>query len=109
MAKSRLRVAGAQTPSPGSSQQLVRQGVPFRKAHLNKAAGAGDASRATIWQGNCHVEDQLFYNNITPAQNTIPIQYKQLSRQTNGFLQTALSKAHQGTVFPYIPSLMRFR
>src|SRR6516162_4865167 len=36
---------------------------------------AGDASRATIWQGNCHVEDQLFYSNSTRAQNTIPIQY----------------------------------
>ena len=47
----------------------------FRKARLNEPANAGDASRATIWQGNCHVEDQFFYSNITRAQNTIPIQY----------------------------------
>src|SRR6516164_4267236 len=47
----------------------------FRKARLNEPANAGDASRATIWQGNCHVEDQLFYSNVTRAQNTIPIQY----------------------------------
>jgi hypothetical protein len=45
------------------------------KPVLNEPANAGDASRATIWQGNCHGEDQLFYSDITPAQNTIPIQY----------------------------------
>src|SRR5215831_16157498 len=56
-------------------QWLKRRAGPFRKARLNEPANAGDASRATIWQGNCHVEDQLFYSNITPAQNTIPIQY----------------------------------
>jgi len=49
--------------------------VTFRLARLNEPANAGDASRATIWQGNCHVEDQFFYSNITRAQNTIPIQY----------------------------------
>jgi hypothetical protein len=47
----------------------------LRKVRLNEPANAGDASRATIWQGNCHVEGQLFYSNITRAQNTIPIQY----------------------------------
>ena len=46
-----------------------------RKARLNEPANAGDASRATIWQGNCHVEDQLLYSILTRAENTIPIQY----------------------------------
>ena len=45
--------------------------VTFRKGDLNEAACAADASRATVWQGNCHAECQLFYNNITPTRNTI--------------------------------------
>ena len=55
--------------------EQVFPGLTFRHARLNEPANAGDASRATVWQGNRHVEDHLFYSNITPARNTIAIQY----------------------------------
>ena len=46
-----------------------------REGRLNEAAGAADASRDTIWHGNCDVVDQQLCSNITPIRNTIPIQY----------------------------------
>src|SRR5215470_3044124 len=62
------------SPPSGWPEDFHLRAAEQCPAH-NEPANAGDASRATIWQGNCHVEDQLFYSNITPAQNTVPIQY----------------------------------
>ena len=47
----------------------------FLEGDLNEAATAADASRDTIWQGNCDVADLQLRNNIAPIRNTIPIQY----------------------------------
>src|SRR5215467_10615954 len=62
------------SPPSGWPEDFHLRAAEQCPAH-NEPANAGDASRATIWQGNCHVEDQLFYSNITLAPNTIPIQY----------------------------------
>ena len=49
----------------------TRRPVDFRKGRLNEPANAGDASRATIWQGNCHVEDRELPGNVRNIVYTI--------------------------------------
>ena len=65
------------------------------KMRLNEAARAADASRDTIWQGNCDAADLQLRSNNAPIRNTIPIQYpisncpakKRLP--SNGFIESA--------------------
>jgi hypothetical protein len=87
-------------------------GDSFRHADLNEAASAADASRDTIWQGNCDVGHQQLCNNIAPIRNTIPIQYPISNCPAKkGFLQVAVSKARRAASLP-VPSLVqsaRFR
>jgi hypothetical protein len=59
-------------PEPFPKKLVV---LNFREGDLNEAATAADASRDTIWQGNCDVGHQQLCNNIAPIRNTIPIQY----------------------------------
>jgi hypothetical protein len=75
-------------------------GSYFLEPRLIGAARAADASRDTIWQGNCDVADLQLRSNIAPIRNTIPIQYPISNCPAKkGFLQTALSKARRTTVF----------
>ena len=68
----------------------------FLEGDLNEAATAADASRDTIWQGNCDVADPQLRNNIAPIRNTIPIQYPISNCPAKkGFLQVAVSKARR--------------
>ena len=60
---------------PLHARVIQMRPADFPEPRLDEAATAADASRATIWQGNC------------PAKK--------------GFLQTALSKARRTTVFRY--------
>jgi hypothetical protein len=85
-------------------------GDSFRHADLNEAASAADASRDTIWQGNCDVGHQQLCNNIAPIRNTIPIQYPISNCPAKkGFLQVAVSKARRAAVSPDPPPDFRRR
>src|SRR5215472_18518686 len=86
------------SPPSGWPEDFHLRAAEQCPAH-NEPANAGDASRATIWQGNCHVEDQLFYSNITPAQNTIPIQYpvsNSPAKPTGSFKRLYRKRADRG-------------
>jgi hypothetical protein len=89
-------------PRTGSLNQGREGRIYFLEPRLNEAASAADASRDTIWQGNCDVADLQSRSNIAPIRNTIPIQYPISNCPAKkGFLQTALSKARRTTVFRY--------
>ena len=71
----------------------------FLEGDLNEAATAADASRDSIWQGNCDVADLQLRSNIAPIRNTIPIQYPISNCPAKkGFLQVAVSKARRAAV-----------
>jgi hypothetical protein len=83
----------------------------FLDADLNEAASAADASRDTIWQGNCAVAALQSRSNIAPIRNTIPIQYpiSNCPAEVGGFLQVAVSKARRAAVSPTPPPGFRRR
>jgi len=87
--------------------------LSFREADLNEAASAADASRDTIWQGNCDVADLQLRSNIAPIRNTIPIQYpiSNCPAKPGGFLQVAVSKARRAEylLFRNFAQSARFR
>jgi hypothetical protein len=97
---------------PGEVQSLTpamsasRTRTPFERSRW-----AADASRDTIWQGNCNVADLQLRSTIAPISNTIPIQYPISNCPAKkGFLQTALSKARRSTVFKHVSFVdARFR
>ena len=83
----------------------------FLEGDLNEAATAADASRDTIWQGNCDLADLQLRRNIAPIRNTIPIQYPLSNCPANvgGFLPVAVSKARRAAVSPTPPPDFRRR
>ena len=84
----------------------------FLEGDLNEAASAADASRDTIWQGNCAVAALQSRSNIAPIRNTIPIQYPISNCPAKkGFLQVAVSKARRAEclVFRNFAQSARFR
>jgi hypothetical protein len=96
----------ATNPSEGSTT------TSFLEADLNEAASAADASRDTIWQGNCAVAALQSRSNIAPIRNTIPIQYPISNCPAKkGFLQVAVSKARRAEclVFRNFAQSARFR
>jgi hypothetical protein len=94
----------ATNPSEGSTT------TSFLEGDLNEAATAADASRDTIWQGNCDVADLQLRSNIAPIRNTIPIQYPISNCPAKkGFLQVAVSKARRAAMSPTLPPHFRRR
>ena len=97
-------------PSCGQQSASLTLTSSFPEGDLNEAATAADASRGTIWQGNCEVGHQQLCNKIAPIRNTIPIQYPIGNcPPKKGFLQVAVSKARRAAVSPTPPPDFRRR